>query len=222
MYQFTPEREARQGIGVLSTDESADATDISLPREQIRPSPLAHRQSNREATVLLSSIRRLLDVGSCEPASGSRDSKSVITAERLDLNARFAAKKIRTHKTSHATVRERLQCARVSRTPWLSPFMPYVRYHLILIFAGAAGLCTALQIHFRVELPGLRSTPVTRPDFRNGIKWEMELFMCAADCLRVRTFSEAVSFAFPRRSRVRPNLPRLPLRMPFQIANRFQ
>ena len=39
VYLFTlnQEREARQGIGILSTDEGADATDIGRLRAQIRP-----------------------------------------------------------------------------------------------------------------------------------------------------------------------------------------
>ena len=48
----------------------------------------------------------------------------------------------------------------------------------LFTLAGAASLCTALQIHFPVELPGLRSTPVTRLTsvMESNGKWN---FSCA-------------------------------------------
>ena len=77
--------------------------------------------------------------------------------------------------------------------------MPYVRYHLSLPHPNICrrsrlvhGLADSLS--GRITWPEIDSS--YSPDFRNGVKWEMELFMCATDCLRVRTFSEAVSFAF--------------------------
>ena len=57
--------------------------------------------------------------------------------------------------------------------------------------ASPGGLVDSLSC--RITRPKIDSS--YSPDFRDGIKWEAEFFMSAPDCLRVRTFGEAVSFS---------------------------